>query len=171
LRLPFAILVCNLAAAICLVWVGVPAHAATTTATVNATPVKPLTLSKLQDLNLGTVTLGPGAWSNATVSISQTGAFSCVNANVVCSGATQVAQYNVQGTNKQTVYISAPDVTLVNQSDSTQTLMLMTDAPANLVLTSSGIPGVDFSIGGSVTVNSSTAAGTYVGTFNVTVDY
>jgi hypothetical protein len=47
----------------------------------------------------------------------------------------------------------------------------VTDAPASLVLTSSGIPGVDFSIGGSVTLNSSTASGTYVGTFNVTVDY
>jgi spore coat protein U-like protein len=40
-----------------------------------------------------------------------------------------------------------------------------------MVLTSSGIPGDDFSIGGSVTLNSTTAAGTYAGTFNVTVDY
>jgi len=40
-----------------------------------------------------------------------------------------------------------------------------------LVLTSSGHPGTDFSIGGSVTLNSATPAGTYVGTFNVTVDY
>ena len=62
-------------------------------------------------------------------------------------------------------------MTLVNQSDSTQTLTLVTDAPASVVLTSSGIPGVNFSIGGSVTLNSTTAAGTYAGTFNVTVDY
>ena len=32
---------------------------------------KPLILTKVQDLNLGTVTLGPGAWSNAVLSISQ----------------------------------------------------------------------------------------------------
>ena len=35
--------------------------------------VKPLVLTKLQDLDLGTVTLGPGVWSNATVSLSQAG--------------------------------------------------------------------------------------------------
>ena len=53
---------------------------------------------------------------------------SCANANVTCTGATPVAQYNVQGSNQQTVQISAPNVTLVNQSDPTQTLTLVTDS-------------------------------------------
>jgi hypothetical protein len=95
----------------------------------------------------------------------------CTNANLVCSGATIVAQYNLQGSNQQTVRISAPNVTLTNQSDSSRTLTLVTDAPATVYLTNSGAPGVNFSIGGSITLNSTTAAGTYVGTFNVTVDY
>jgi spore coat protein U-like protein len=47
----------------------------------------------------------------------------------------------------------------------------VTDAPASLVLENNGFPGSNFSIGGSVTIDSTTAAGTYVGTFNVTVDY
>jgi hypothetical protein len=148
-----------------------PACAATVTAAVTANASKPLILTKLQDLDLGTVTLGPGVWSNATISLSQAGVLSCANANLVCSGAAVVAQYNIQGSNQQTVRISAPNVTLVNQSDSTQTLTLVTDAPATMLLTNSGFPGKDFSIGGSVTLNSTTAAGTYVGTFNVTVDY
>jgi hypothetical protein len=148
-----------------------PALAATQSTQVNANIVKPLVLTRLQDLNLGTVTLGPGVWNNATVSISQAGVLSCANANLICTGAVQAAQYNVQGTNKQVATISAPNVTLVNQNDPTQTLTLVTDAPPNVVLTSSGIPGVNFSIGGKVTLNSATAAGTYVGTFNVTVDY
>jgi spore coat protein U-like protein len=150
---------------------GMPAAAATQSASVTANAVKPLVISKLQDLDFGSVTLGPGTWSNASVSLSQSGAFSCTNANVVCSGVTTVAQYNVQGSNKQTVRISAPNVTLVNQSDPTKTLTLVTDAPATILLTSSGIPGTNFSIGGSVTLSSTTAAGTYSGTFNVTVDY
>jgi hypothetical protein len=62
-------------------------------------------------------------------------------------------------------------VTLTNQSDPTQTLTLVTDAPATLMLPNSGAPGIDFSIGGSVTLSSTTSGGTYVGTFNVTVDY
>jgi hypothetical protein len=147
------------------------AHAATVTASVNATPTKPLLLTKVQDLNLGSVTLGAGVWSNATVSISQTGTLSCANANIVCAGAILPAKYNIQGSNQQTVYISAPNITMVNQSDSSQTLTLVTDAPTSVVLTNSGFPGKDFTIGGSVTLNSSTGAGTYVGTFNVTVDY
>lgn len=147
------------------------AGAATLTAAVSATPVKPLTLAKVQDLDFGSVTLGPGDWSNAKVSLSQAGTFSCGNPNVACSGAPVVAKYNVQGSNQQTVHISAPDVTLINQNDQTQTLTLVPDAPASVVLTNSGFPGVTFSIGGSVTLASTTAAGTYVGTFNVTVDY
>jgi hypothetical protein len=60
---------------------------------------------------------------------------------------------------------------MVNQNDSNQTLTLVTDAPASVLLTNSGKPGLDFGIGGSITLSSTTAAGTYVGTFNVTVDY
>jgi hypothetical protein len=150
---------------------GEAAYAATQTAQVTATANKPLILAKLQDLDLGTATIGPGTWSNATISISQAGALSCANANLVCTGATLAAKYNVQGSNGMTVRISAPNVTMINQNDSTQTLTLVTDAPASVLLTNSGKPGIDFGIGGSITLNSSTAAGTYIGTFNVTVDY
>ena len=171
MRLPIGILARAVATLACAAWAGAPGYAATITAQVTANNIKPLVLTKLQDLDLGTVTLGPGSWSNATVSLSQAGALGCANANISCAGATKPAQYNVQGSNQQTVRISAPNMTLVNQSDSTQALTLVTDAPASVVLTSSGIPGVNFSVGGSVTLNSTTGAGTYAGTFNVTVDY
>lgn len=150
---------------------GSSASAATITATVNASTAKPLTVTMVQSLDLGAITLGAGSWSNATIALSKSGLFSCTNANTVCSGATQVAKYNVQGSNGQTVRISAPNVRMVNQVDSTSTLTLMTDAPASVLLTNSGQPGINFSIGGSITVSSTTAPGTYVGTFNVTCDY
>jgi hypothetical protein len=133
--------------------------------------VKPLVLTWLQDLDLGTIVLGPGTWSGATVAISQAGAFSCTNANVTCSGATKAAQYNVSGSNRQVVHITAPSVALVNQDDATQKLTLLLDSPATVTLTNSGPPGSNFSIGGSITLNSATAGGTYVGMMNVTVDY
>ena len=150
---------------------GSGARAATINATVTGNSVKPLIIAKLQDLDLGSVTLGSGVWSNATVSLSQAGVLTCTDPNVTCSGAPVPAQYNVQGSKQQTIYVSVPTVTLVNQSDSTQTLTLTPDAPATLILANSGFPGSDFSVGGSVKLNSTTAAGTYVGTFNVTVDY
>ncbi|WP_310468502.1 DUF4402 domain-containing protein [Sphingomonas sp.] len=141
-------------------------------ATATARIVKPLTLTWVQDLNLGTVLLsGAGAWAGAVVSISRAGAFSCANANVVCSGANQVARYNVTGTNNQTVTITAPGVTLVNQNDNTKTLPMSVDSPGTVALSNSGNTGVDFSLGGSITVASTTTDGVYLGTFNVTVDY
>lgn len=147
------------------------AQAATQILTVNASSVKPLQLTRLQDLDLGTITLKPGTWSGATVSISSAGTFSCTNSNTVCTGATQAASYNAQGTNKTVVQITAPNVTLVNQSSPAQTLTLVLDAPSTVTLTSSGVPGNNFAVGGSITVNSSAADGIYTGTLNVTVDF
>ena len=158
-------------ALLCAVIGAEPAAAATQVMQVNASVQKPLTLSWIQNLDLGQIVLGPGTWSGATVAISKAGVFSCTNANVTCSGTTQVATYNVSGANQQTVRITAPNVTLTNQNDPTQTLTLVVDSPGSVLLTNSGKPGENFSLGGSITLSSTTAGGTYTGTFNVTVDY
>jgi hypothetical protein len=147
-----------------------PAAAATQNATVTANVVRPLTLTSVQNLDLGTITLGLGTWSDAVVGISQAGAFSC-STDVVCTGAPQVAKYKVTGSNKMVVLISAPNVTLVDAADPTQKLTLVVDSPKQVTLTSSGEPGVTFPIGGSITISSTTATGDYTGTFDVTVDY
>lgn len=171
MRLSIACLRAVTAVLAATIGLAVPSDAATITAAVSASANKPLLLSKLQDLDLGSVTLNPGLWSNVTVGLSRTGILSCGSVNVTCSGATRVAQYNVQGSNQQIVRINVPNVTLINQSDVTQTLLLTTDKPASVTLTNSGAPGTNFAIGGSVTLNSTTVSGTYIGTFNVTADY
>lgn len=148
-----------------------PATAATQNAAISANVLKPLTLESLQDLDLGTITLGLGTWSGATVGISRTGVFSCASAKLICTGAPRVARYKVTGSNKQVVRITAPSVTLVNQADPTKTLVMTVDSPGTVMLTSSGQPGNNFDLGGTITLNSTTATGSYQGTFNVTVDY
>ena len=141
-------------------------------ATATARIIKPLVLTWEQDLDLGTILLsGAGVWGGATVSITHGGVFSCTNVNVVCSGTPQVARYNVAGTQGQIVNITAPNVTLVNQNDNTQTLLMTVSNPGTVNLTNSGSPGSDFNLGGSITVSSATVDGVYLGTFNVTVDY
>ena len=147
-----------------------PASAVTQNATVTANIAKPLTLASLQSLDLGTITLKPGAWSSARVSLTRAGIFTC-DTNLVCTGVPVVARYKVTGTNKQNVMISAPNVTLTNQGDSTKNLTLVVDSPTQVALTSSGEPGNNFDIGGSIVLIPTTASGTYQGTFNVTVDY
>lgn len=138
---------------------------------ISASVVKPLTLAWVQNLDLGSIVLGPGTWSGAVIAISRAGTFSCVNANLTCNGTTQVAKYQVTGTNNQVVRISAPMVTLVNQADTTKTLSMVIDSPGSVTLPNSGQPGIIFSLGGSITLGSATASGLYSGTFNVTVDY
>lgn len=140
--------------------------------TATARIVKPLTLTYVRDLNLGTIVLsGAGAWTGASIAISRAGAFSCTNSNVTCSGATQTAQYKVTGTNNQTVTISAPNVTMTNQNDGVSTLVLTVDSPGTVNLGNSGTVGLNFDLGGQITVASTTPDGTYAGTFNVTVNY
>lgn len=146
------------------------ANAATITATAQASVVKPLTLTSLQSMDFGTITLGPGTWSNSTVSLTQAGALSC-GANLICTGAPVVAQFNVSGSKSNSVVISAPKVTLTNQSDSTKTLQLTLNSPTTITLTNSGAPGNNFSVGGSITLSSTTADGTYSGTINITANY
>lgn len=147
-----------------------PASAETITARASAKVVKPLVLTSIQDLEFGTVLIGTGSWPGATLRLSRAGVLTCP-AQLICSGLTRVAQYNVAGSNNTTVRISAPDVTLVNQSDSTKTLTMAVDSPGSIMLTNSGAPGHNFPLGGSIQLNSTTANGTYTGTFNVTVDY
>ncbi len=150
--------------------VSAPARAAPSV-TVQANVVKPLILTWLQNLDLGSVVLGPGTWSGATVAISRSGVFSCTNPNLTCTGATQAAKYNISGSNNRTVFISSANVTLVNQGNPAKTLTLVVDNPGSVMLTNSGPPGTDFSLGGTITLSSTTEGGTYSGTFNVTVDY
>lgn len=147
-----------------------PVSAANITAQAKATVLKPIALQSVQDLDLGTLILSPGTWSNATVSLSRSGVLTCP-ANVTCSGATQPAIYNVAGSNKQTVIIYAPNVTLVNQSDPSKVLSMTVDGPGTVKLTNSGAPGTNFPLGGSVTIDSTTESGTYVGTFEVSAEY
>jgi hypothetical protein len=154
----------------CAAAIGAPAQAVTQSASVNANVVKPLTLVAVQGLNLGTITLPTGAWSGAVVGISRAGVFTC-SAKVICTGAPVAASFNVTGTNRMAVNVSAPNVTLVNQSNGAQTLTLVLDSPSQVSLPNSGNQGVTFNVGGSITLNSTTAGGTYQGTINVTVNY
>lgn len=147
------------------------ARAANAVVKVNAQATKPLSLTRVQDLDLGTIVLAPGSWSGANVSITRAGAFRCTSPNTTCSGAPQVATYTVAGSNNEVVRITAPNVTLTNQADPTKTLVLVVDNPGTVTLQNGGKKGTDFSLGGSIALDSSTAGGLYAGTFDVTVDY
>jgi len=146
--------------------VATPASAAQVTAQASVNVVKPVTLTKLTDLNFGTVTFNTGTGS-VVVAISQAGVVSCP-AGVVCTGATSAAGFNVQGTNKMTALITVTPGSLSNGTDS---IAFTPNAPSSVYLPNSGSPGIDFGVGGSISIGANNGGGTYTGTIGVTAEY
>lgn len=142
-----------------------------TQATANAKIYKPLTISNVQNLDFGIIVLTGASFVNEVVSMSQAGVVTCgSNPGVLltCSGAPQPAKYHLVGTNNATVTITCPGFNLTGPG----TLAFSPIAPGTVNLGASGVTtGVDFSIGGSITVASTTPDGVYSGNFSVTADY
>jgi hypothetical protein len=156
----------SLALLVALQAIATPAYAASITASTSVNVVKPVVLAKLQDLDFGTL-LFSSFTGPRTIVLSRAGVVTCAT-NIVCSGATKAARFNVQGTNNKVVLITVTGGTLSNGTDS---IPFTPDAPASVTLTSSGVPGNDFDVGGSISVSPSLIGGTYSGTLNVTTDY
>ena len=164
-----------------------PVSAATTTAAVKATVLKQVQLTGGGTLDLGTIlTPSSASYSGAstvTAAASQTGTF-CA-AGFSCTGTPAAAVFNIQGTNKTNIGINIPlsiVMTLQAYTDGgttpTMTIVTSNSLAANngtgsytIQVPNSGTPGLDFYIGGSLTVAQATVAGSYSGTFTVTADY
>jgi hypothetical protein len=157
--------------------VATPAVAAPTsanpTASANVKILKPLELRGTRNLDFGSIVVG-AVVGTQTVSISQAGAISGCNTNgLTCSGTPQSGQYNVRGSNNAVVTITAAASTLTGPSG---TLAFTPKLPNGLLtdtvtLTSSGAPGDNFTIGGSIDLTAATSEGQYTGVMNVTIDY
>lgn len=153
-------------AGIALVSAPLAANAAQITATMSANVVKPVQLTKVQDMDYGTL-LVSNYTGTRNVVMTRAGAVSCP-VEITCSGATKQARFNVQGTNKMVVGISVTSGGLVNGSS---TIPFTPDVISSLTMTNSGAPGTDVDIGGTLTVDGSIPGGVYTGTLTITADY
>lgn len=146
---------------------------ATADASATARILKPLSLTSTQNLDLGTIVLTGASTFSATVGISKGGTYNCdggSSPNVTCDSTTaKTAVYHITGTNGQKVTIAAGPVSMAGSNGGTLTLTPDFDATQTLV--NSGGKGMDFNIGGSITVADTTADGVYTGNFVVTADY
>ena len=143
-----------------------PAAAAQITAATSANIVKPVSLTKLQDMDFGTL-LVTNYTGTRTIAMSRAGVVTC-SADITCSGAPKQARFNIQGTNRLVVLISVASAGLVNAGT---TIPFTPDAPASVTMTNSGSPGLDIDVGGSLAVAGTIPAGLYTGTMTVTADY
>jgi hypothetical protein len=142
-----------------------------TQATATAKVLKPLSISAEQNLDFGVIVLTGSSFTNEVVSMSQAGAVTCgSNPGVLltCSGSPQVAQYKLIGTNNALVTVSSPGFNLTGPG----TLAFTPNFPSTVDLGATGSStGKLFSIGGSITLSSTTPDGVYSGNFLVTADY
>jgi len=143
-----------------------PAVAAQTTAVTTVNVVRPVSLSKLQDMDFGSLAFA-GFTGTRTITLSRVGALTCA-ADIVCSGVPKKARFNVQGTNRLVVMITYTGGTLSNGVDS---IPFAPDGPASITMVNSGAPGLNFDVGGVLTISPTLVGGVYSGTMTVTADY
>lgn len=157
-------------AGVVLALASVPANAVSpaTQATATAHIYRPLQISFVQNLDFGTLVLASGAWSGQLISMDQTGALAGCGTNVTCTGSPVAAKYRLMGTNNATVKITSLPFSLTGPG----TIAFTPNAPATVNLGAAGsTTGIVFSVGGSITLDSTTPDGVYTGTFAVTADY
>lgn len=163
-RLPFSSAACVALAASCAI-TG-PASAANISAVTSVNVVKPVKLTKLQDIDFGTLTFADLSGSR-TIALSRAGVLTCT-VDIVCSGVVRQARFNLTGTKKLTVLLTYSGGTLSNGTDS---IPFTADGPANMVVANSGAPGTDFDVGGSLAISPTLVGGVYTGTMTVTAEY
>ncbi len=133
--------------------------------------VKPVTLTKVTDLDFGTTTMNP-TLTTATVTVADgTGATAvCSSAQLTCSGGFPASFTLSSGVQGQTVLISFdnPPTTLLH-TNGTNTVGFSLDAVENVLLDSTGAG--KFNVGGTITVVSATADGDYNATVNIVANY
>jgi hypothetical protein len=145
--------------------------AATTPATANAKIYKPLVLTANRNLDFGTIVMGTVGAGGEKVTLTAAGGFTCGAGNLTCSGTPATALYNVQGSNNTVVRILVGSSSLTNGSGGSVAFTALAPTPASVTLTSSGVPGDDFNVGGEITILPTTPEGVYSGNMDVTVDY
>ncbi|QIQ87484.1 DUF4402 domain-containing protein [Erythrobacter sp.] len=149
----------------------------TANATATAEVLDSLTLNNSAGLDFGTMVVdGAG-----TVSLAADGTLDCSAADIVCSGTSSVAAFDVTGTANKAVTINLPtgDIDLNHPDLSaaslpgqhTIVLNAFVSSEAGNEITLDGAGDGNFTVGGTITFDGNEAAGIYTGSFDVSVEY
>ncbi len=126
----------------------------------------PISISAGASMDFGTMTPTGTA---GTVTVTPAGVRTSVNVDLF-GGTPAAASFSVTGEPGQAYFITLPSSATLSSGGDTMTIDTFTDdAGASPVL---GIGGSDtFNVGATLNVGATQAAGTYSGTFSVTVNY
>jgi len=148
---------------------GANSYAASDTANATATVMTPISIAKDNDLDFGAFSASTGG----TVSIAEDGSRSATGAVVLSASDTgNNAQFTVSGQASATYAITLPGDGTVTITDGSNTMDVdtFTSNPSGTG-TLSGGGSQTLNVGATLTVGSGQAAGSYTGTFDVTVEY
>jgi hypothetical protein len=133
-------------------------------------PPRPISLYAAQGLSFGAFSVGTG---NGSVTISSTGSRSSMGSITLYGlGFPYVpAIFEVDANQGTLLYIiNGPDATLTGSNGGTLTLVIGASTPASPFITSAVPPSRNqIYIGGTLQVGGSSPAGSYTGTFSVTI--
>lgn len=163
---------------------GSVAHAQDADADATAEVLQALTLN----LDSGSLDFGTMVVNGAgSVVLAANGTLDCSAAQITCSGTTDVPTFTATGTANQDVTINLPTTVNLDHPNYTTTPgaqhrielnAFTSDAPVNSSGPTSfyevqldGTGAASFSVGGTIVIDGSEVAGTYDGTFNVSVEY
>ena len=155
----------------------VPAHAATQTGTTTVVTIKPLNIINTAPLDFGSII--PAASAGTVAIDARTGARTSTVVTLA-GGPFSRARFIAAGTPFRVVTLSvnpSPAITISN-GVSTMTINQLrvsanggTAQPFGPNHTLDAIGVINFDIGGRLNVGANQAAGTYTGTFTLTMDY
>lgn len=148
------------------------ASAKSATANTKAQIVEPLTLTKTGDLDFATIVKTPSmtVGTTYTLTLSDAGVLSGCNAGLLCTGATTAARFKATGTPGQLVYVYT-NVSETMTTPAGATLVFTPNQAVPAATLAAGTGDVNFGVGGSISIDKTTAPGTYAGTMLVTADY
>lgn len=154
--------------------IGTGALSGTATATlpISVTFWRVLAVNQVARLNFGTIEKRGGA---ATVRVAaQTGIRSIVSGasgiNLVASPTPTAGQFSVTGQPSSNVTVTLPSFIMISGSDGgTMTVNNFTKFPTSTILNASG--NLALNVGADLGIASNQKAGTYTGTYQVTVNY
>jgi len=151
-----------------------PASAAPVSGTINFTVVAPLSITKTQDMNFGT--LVPGATAGTVVLNASTGVVSPTGGVLTVSGVTSAAQFLLTSQSALYVVISYPAATtLTNAGGTTMAVNNITWTNiAALCLGNTCLPlgnSITAKFGGTLNVAANQSPGVYAGTYIVTANF
>jgi hypothetical protein len=143
---------------------------ASVTTTGSATIIQPITLTPGTGLAFGTI-VRPGTGTGTVTIDSTTGTRTVANGVVGLASTTSRAVYNVAGEGGSTFSIAVP-ATFNLTGPSTIPVTLTPTGSTGTLSNALGSAGTaSFGVGGNFSIASTTATGTYSGTYNVTVAY